>query len=74
MTPVNIGIGTGFVGFCATITQDPRVSFGLMTVLLLTCFVILAHILISCWISNRKAIKKREVRRGRIAKVGSEPQ
>lgn len=72
--PLQAAAATGFIGFCASMSQDPRVSFGIMTLILLTCVIVLAHVLISCWISNKKALKKREVRRGRTTPATTRPQ
>ena len=61
MTPAHSVALTGFAAFCAAVISDPIVSFLLMAVILLTCLVVVVHILLSCWIANRKGAKRARI-------------
>lgn len=58
MTPAHSVALTGFAAFCAAVISDPIISFFLMAVILFTCFVVVTHILLSCWAANRRGAKR----------------
>lgn len=60
---------TGGAAMCAQLVNSPVANALIMIIVLLTCAVVMGHILINCWITNRRAKRKREAARGRTGET-----
>lgn len=62
---------TGGAALCAQVANSPVANALTMIIVLLTCVVVMGHILINCWLTNRRVKKKREAARGRAGKTNT---
>lgn len=60
---------TGTAAVCAEMINSPVMIAATQVVIVTTCVVVMAHILIGCFKANRKGKRKQEARRGRADKT-----
>lgn len=60
---------TGGAALCAQLVNSPIANALTMIMVLLTCITVMGYILINCWLTNRKAKRKKEAARGRAGKT-----
>lgn len=68
---VTIITGGSGLAVCAEVASSPATTVIMQGVILITCVVVLAHILVNCWLDIRKAKRKKEASRGRSVKAGT---
>lgn len=62
-------VATGGAALCSEMANSQAIAAITQIVILLTCLVVMGHILINCWIDIRKAKRKKEAARGRVSKA-----